>query len=154
MNELLPSDFIVKDEAYEHLLQEIKAIETERSCNERMERIYMYHEIGVLIRDFQQGHNFGVTQFIKELHKDLKYSERSLWFAKDFADKFPTIEEAEAALPDGKATSWTKVKSLLGGGEVKEDDTLDLTKVAKGLIKRYGLERAKMVAQIVMTTES
>ena len=149
---IVPSGTIVKDEGYVNLLEEIRAAEAEHSFAERMERVYMYHDIGCLIRDYKNEHKLGVSEFIRELHKDLKYAERSLWFAKDCAEKWPTRDELESALPDGKATSWTKVKALLGGGTPKEDETIDLTKVAKGLIKRYGLDNAKVIASLVIAT--
>jgi hypothetical protein len=150
MNEIIPA--LIKDQEYVGLLEEIRATEAERSFAERMERVYIYHEIGCLIRDYQEAKNLPVTQFIYELHKDLKYAERSLWFAKECASKWRTKEELEQALPEGKATSWTKVKYLLGGGTEKTDDTVDLTKVAKGLIRRYGLENARVIAKEVLNT--
>lgn len=145
MNEL-----IIKDESYTNLLEEIQATEAEHSYNERMERVTMYWEIGTLINTYQQAHNLSVTKFIEELHKDLKYAERSLWFAKEFAQRFPTQQEMEEALPDGKATSWTKVKALLSNATEKTDDTLDLSKVAKGILKRYGPDNAKMIAREIL----
>ena len=151
MNEIVPANTVIKDEAYAALLEEIKAVETERSHAERMERVLMYHDIGCLIRDFkEQRKNLSIDSFIKEIHKDLKFAERSLWFAKACAEKWPTQEELISALPDGKATSWTKVKFLLGGGTEKTDDTIDLTKVARGLIKRYGVQDAKEIAEQVL----
>jgi hypothetical protein len=153
MNEtsIVPVGTVIKDEEYTALLDEIRATEAEHSFAERMERVYMYHDIGCLIRDYKNARNVGVTEFIRELHRDLKYAERSLWFAKDCAEKWPTREALESALPDGKATSWTKVKALLGNGEQKNDDTMNLTKVAQGLIKRYGLDNAKVVAGLILS---
>lgn len=144
------NEIIIKDESYVNLLEEIKATEAEHSFNERMERVNMYWEIGNLINTYQQQHNLGVTLFISELHKDLKYAERSLWFAKEFAERFPTQQEMESSLPDGKATSWTKVKALLSNSTEKTDDTLDLSKVAKGILTRYGPDNAKMIAREIL----
>ena len=149
---LVPSGAIIKDESYLELLEEIRAAEAEHSFAERIERIYMYHDIGCLIRDYQKEKQLGVTAFIKELHLDLKYAERSLWFAKECAERWKTREELDANLPDGKATSWAKVKLMLGD-ENKTSDTLDLTKTAKGIIKRYGLETAQTIASLILSME-
>ena len=139
------SEWFVKDESYEVLLDEIKSTLVEKSFEERMAKIEMYHTVGQLLRSSSRD----ITALTKEVSKDLSLSERSLWFAVKFYDEYPTLD----ALPDGKACSWNKVKKLLSGGDKKED-TIDLQKIAKGLIKRYGLEEAKQVAEMVLRTES
>ena len=136
---------LVKDESYLNLVEEIKATETEASFNARITVIQGYYQIGTLVKQYQEAHNIGVTSFIKELSLDLKYAERSLWFAKKMADTWRTEEELMNNLPDGKATSWTKVKALLGD-TTKTDDVLDITKIARGIVKRYGYEVANQVA--------
>lgn len=138
-------NLIIKDESYDLLLDEIKGTLVEKSFEERMAKIEMYHTVGQLLRTS----NRDITALTKEVSKDLSLSERSLWFAVKFYDEYPTLDE----LPDGKACSWNKVKKLLSGGDTKED-TIDLSKIAKGLIRRYGLEEAKAVAEIVLRTES
>lgn len=132
---------IIKDERYELLLEEIKATLVEKSFEERMAKIEMYHTIGELLRTTDSE----ITALTKEVSKDLGLSERSLWFAVKFYDTYPKITE----LPDGKATSWNKVKALLSG-DSKKEDTIDLTKIAKGLIKRYGNDDALEVAHITI----
>jgi hypothetical protein len=141
---------LVKDESYIKLVEEIRATETEASFNARLTVIQGYYEIGSLIKQYQEARNIGVTGFIKELSLDLKYAERSLWFAKKMADTWKTEEDLFNNLPDGKATSWTKVKALLGD-TTKTDEVLDVTKIARGLIKRYGEDVAIQVAQSILT---
>lgn len=136
---------IIKDESYDLLLDTIKATLVEKSFEERMAKIEMYHTIGELLRTTDRD----ITALTREVSKDLNLSERSLWFAVKFYDTYPIMD----ALPEGKAVSWNKVKLMLSDGAQKED-TIDLTKVAKGLIKRYGIEEAKEVAQIVLRCES
>lgn len=135
---------IIKDESYDLLLDEIKSTLVEKSFEERMAKIEMYHTVGQLLRSSDRD----ITALTKEVSKDLNLAERSLWFAVKFYDTYPTLN----ALPDGKACSWNKVKKLLSSGDQKED-TLDLQKVAKGLIKRYGLDDARHIAEIVLKTE-
>lgn len=132
---------IIKDESYDLLLDNIKATLVEKSFEERMAKIEMYHTIGELLRTTDRD----ITALTREVSKDLNLSERSLWFAVKFYDTYPTLE----ALPEGKAVSWNKVKLMLSDGAQKED-TLDLTKIAKGLIKRYGTEDAIEVARITI----
>jgi hypothetical protein len=142
---------LVKDESYLNLVEEIRATEIEASFNARLTVIQGYYEIGSLIKQYQESRNIGVTTFIKELSLDLKYAERSLWFAKKMADTWKTEEELFNNLPDGKATSWTKVKALLGD-TTKTDDVLDVTKIARGIIRRYGEDVARQVAQFIVNT--
>lgn len=142
MNEL-----VIKDEGYGLLLEEIKATLIEKSFEERMVRIEMYHLIGASLRNYGRD----ITMLTKEVSKDLNLSERSLWSAIKFYDTYPTVESLES-LPDGKATSWNKIKKLLSGE--KKEDTIDLSKVAKGIIKRYGLEDAVSIADLVLTYAS
>jgi hypothetical protein len=129
---------IIKDESYDLLLDTIKATLVEKSFEERMAKIEMYHTIGELLRTTDRD----ITALTREVSKDLNLSERSLWFAVKFYDTYPTLQ----ALPEGKAVSWNKVKLMLSDGAQKED-TIDLTKVAKGLIKRYGVEDAISIAE-------
>lgn len=129
---------IIKDESYDLLLDTIKATLVEKSFEERMAKIEMYHTIGELLRTTDRD----ITALTREVSKDLSLSERSLWFAVKFYDTYPTLQ----ALPEGKAVSWNKVKLMLSDGAQKED-TIDLTKVAKGLIKRYGPEDAISIAE-------
>jgi hypothetical protein len=145
----LPS-VIIKDEAYNLLLEEIRNTEVEQDFYGRLIRIKMYYQIGTLIRDYQEQRGIGVTAFIEEIHKDLKYAERSLWVAYQMAKRWRTEDELMSELPDGKATSWKKVKMLITGEKPKDDDTLDLSKVARGLISRYGIDNAKEVARMVI----
>lgn len=150
MDELtvIEGGLVVKDESYNQLLEEIQAIKTERKFNSNIELVYMYHDWGSVINQFQAEHSVGVTKFINELHKDSNIAERSLYFAKKCAERWPTKEILESSLPDGKATSWAKTKKLLGGGE-EMSKAPDLSIVAKGLLKRYGDRDAKFIAELV-----
>jgi hypothetical protein len=137
---------LVKDESYLQLVEEIKATETEASFTARISVIQGYYAIGTLIKQYQEERNIGVTGFIKELSLDLKYAERSLWFAKKMADTWKTEDDLMNNLPDGKATSWTKVKALLGDS-TNTDEVLDVTKIARGIVRRYGEDVAQQVGR-------
>lgn len=145
-------DVIIKGEQYTALLDEMNAIKVEFAYQRNVSLCDQHWYWGKAITDYQKEHNVGVSSFVRELHKDLGLAERSLWFAKRAADSFPTLEEWHNALPDGKATSWTKAKLLLGGNANEPSGEPDLNKVATGLIKRHGLEDAKAIARIIMAT--
>lgn len=140
---------VIKDESYNALVEELNAIKTERKFNANIELVYMYHDWGTIINEYQKAHDVGVTKFIQELRKDSGIAERSLFFAKKCAERWPTKEILETSLPEGKATSWAKTKKLLGGGE-EMSKAPDLSVVAKGLVKRYGERDAQFIAQLVI----
>lgn len=142
-------DPIVKGEEYNELLKEMEAIKVEFAFQRNISLCDQHWHWGKAIVDYQEQHNVGVSAFVRELHKDLEIAERSLWFARKAAEKFPTIEEWHNFLPDGKATSWTKAKILLGGNVNEPSAEPDLAKVAKGLVKRYG-DDARFLAELIL----
>lgn len=137
-------EFFIKDEHYQSLVEEIKAALVEGSFTERMARIETYHKIGEDVRNFSKEMNRNVTATVQALSNDLNIAERSVWTAVKFYDTYPDI----SALPDGKAISWSKVKKLLGEGT--EEKVLDLEKIAAGIIKRYGEQNAKKIAESIL----
>lgn len=136
-------EFFIKDEVYTSLVEDIKATLVEGSFTERMARIETYHKIGEEVRNFEQSTKRNVTATVKALSGDLNLAERSVWTAVKFYDTYPDM----SALPDGKAISWTKVKRLLGDGT--EEKEIDLNKVALGIVKRYGIDDAKVIAALI-----
>lgn len=143
-------DTVIKDEAYTALLDEMNAIKVEFAYQRNVSLCDQHWHWGEAINDYQKLHRVGVSAFIRELKNDLKISERSLWFAKKAADTYPTIDIWHNALPDGKATSWTKAKALLGDTSSQTASESDLNKVAMGIIKRHGIEDAKDIARIIL----
>lgn len=153
-SEVVPvEDVVIKGDAYAELLEEMNAIKVEFAYQRNVSLCDQHWHWGKAIVDYQKAHNVGVSAFVRELHKDLGLAERSLWFAKRAADTYETIEAWHNALPDGKATSWSKAKLLLGGTTNEPTGEPDLNKVATGLIKRYGLEDAKAIATIIINTQ-
>jgi len=137
------SEYFIKDEHYTNLVEELKATLVEGSFAERMARIETYHKIGEEVRKFSSTLNRNVTATVTALASDLNVAERSVWTAVKFYDTYPDM----SALPDGKAISWTKVKRLLGDGT--EEKETDLNKVALGIVKRYGIDDAKVIAALI-----
>ena len=96
------------------------------------------------MRNFEQSSKRNVTATVKALSGDLNLAERSVWTAVKFYDTYHDLQ----ALPDGKAISWSKVKKLLG--EVSEEKEVSIEKAAASIIKRYGEETARKIANRIL----
>lgn len=134
---------MIKDQAYHSLIEELQATIEEKGFEERMARVEMYHLIGKNIREFNS--DFPITDLVREVTKDMNLNERNVWTAVKFYDTYPNVE----MLPDGKAISWTGVRKLLNEKNDNTDQPLDLGKVARGIIKRYGTDNAKKILELV-----
>jgi hypothetical protein len=89
-------------ESYEALVEEVGAIITENVQASRWALVQGYWEVGQRIRqDFKDN----ITELLKDLAVRLKVSERTLWYAVQFYDKYPVLNE----VPEGKNISWNKV---------------------------------------------
>jgi hypothetical protein len=134
-------EWVLKDEGYHQLIETLQATLVEGSFSERMARIETYHKIGEEIRHY--GTN--TTALVKEIAKDLNIAERSIWSALKFYDTYPDL----GALPDGKAISWTKVKKLIGA-HTEPPEEVNVQKVARNLITKYGEATAREIAEVVL----
>ena len=90
---------------YDSLLEEISAIIDKAVFNSRSELIEGYWEVGQTIRQFKKGQ---VTELLQDLALDLGKSERTLWYAVQFYDKFPNLNMIET-LEEGKNLSWNRL---------------------------------------------
>lgn len=97
MNEL------VKVEWYQNLFEECKAIICETEFTARWALVEGYHALGERIR--QDADKIPVTELVQGLAVDLNKSERTLWYAVQFYDKYPRLD----TVPEGKAISWNKI---------------------------------------------
>ena len=105
-------------EEYPQLAEDIDAIIDKAVFNSRMELIEGYWEVGQRIRQFKQG---SVTTLLQDLALDIGKSERTLWYAVQFYDKFPNLQLV-GSLEEGKNLSWNKIitKYLPDGKKEKE----------------------------------
>ena len=101
---------------YEMLVQEIDASITEAVHNSRWTLVEGYWNVGQLIRNFRKGN---VTELLQDLALDLGKSERTLWYAVQFFDKYPKLD----TVPEGKAISWNRIitKYLPDGEKEKKE---------------------------------
>lgn len=104
---------------YEALVEEVHAIIVEAVFNSRNELIKGYWEVGQTVRQFKKGE---VTELLQDLAVDLGKSERTLWYAVQFYDKFPRLEMIDQ-LPEQKNLSWNKIitKYLTDGKKEKKE---------------------------------
>lgn len=121
---------VITDDSYQSLVEDCKALMTEYVFNSRWTLIEGHHELGKRISDEKTP----ITKFVKRLANDLKMSERNLWYAVQFYQKFPDLEK----LPGGKNVTWTRVRRLLPAAtkeiEDKEPTPMD---IATKLYNRY-----------------
>lgn len=88
------------DTEFETLIDDLKAIITEKIFISNWSKVECYHEVGCTI--IESGHG---DADIENISKALKVSKRTLQRSVQFARKFPMLEE----LPDGKNTTWHKL---------------------------------------------
>jgi len=138
---------MIKNEIYTQLLEEIDATITEGNFTKNMALVETYHTVGGIVTKAVESGEFKATELVKEICLDLKKSEKIVWDAYKFYREYPQLE----ALPMGKEATWTGVRKLLGSGE-KTDVEIDLAKIARGLIRRYGDEDSSVIAQTVLDT--
>ena len=90
---------------YKLLLNDVGSAITEYEFNSRWSLIVGYHKVGQRLR--QEAHRLPMTELLHKCAVDLDVSERKLWYAIQFFDKYPNIQK----LPDGKNISWSKIKT-------------------------------------------
>lgn len=107
---------IQKETWYSDLVDECKGLITEGVFNSRWILIETYHKVGELLRNETR---MEISKLLSMCAVDMGVSERKLWYAVEFYDKYPKLDE----LPEGKNISWTKIKTkyLTEGKETKED---------------------------------
>ena len=95
----------IQTDWYASLVDDLKSGWTEHVFISRWALVQGYHFMGKRIR--QEEKNMPVSEIIEKAAVDLNISERKLWYAVQFVDKFPDLDK----LPDGKNVSWTKIKT-------------------------------------------
>ncbi|KKM86437.1 hypothetical protein LCGC14_1278910, partial [marine sediment metagenome] len=68
---------------------------------------YMGDIVGRKLRETSTKHNVKITTLLTDCAEDMKISDRKLWYAVKFFDKYPRLDK----LPDGKNISWNKIKT-------------------------------------------
>ncbi|PJB21610.1 MAG: hypothetical protein CO114_04425, partial [Euryarchaeota archaeon CG_4_9_14_3_um_filter_38_12] len=96
-------------------IEECKAIITEASFTSRWALIEGYWQLGKRIRE--EAKTISITAFTETVAVALEKSNRSIWYAVQFYDKYPDLTK----LPEGKNISWHIIcNKYLGKSEKKE----------------------------------
>ena len=97
---------IQKEEWYESLVEECKAIITEAVFTSRWALVEGYWELGKRIR--QDSEKRPITKLLQDLGVSIGKSQQTLWYAVQCYDKFPNLDK----IPEGKNISWNKLITL------------------------------------------
>lgn len=105
----MTKEIIQNQEWYEALIDDLKAILTEGIWNYRWTLIQTYHLFGRRVleekKHFKQVYG---KKIVSQVSQSLGQSERTIWRAIQFAEKFPNLDK----LPEGKNISWHKICNL------------------------------------------
>lgn len=138
------SPILTTEDWYESLIVDCDAIITEGVFNSRWTLIQTYHDLGERIR--KEKDKAPTTKLVKQVAKDLDVTERNIWYAVQFYDAYPDINQ----LPEGKNISWSKVKKLLSSGDEEYEQTFDPLAIAIRFVKRYGIEGAQDISRAIV----
>ena len=104
MNNLQTQDW------YNALVDDCKAIVTEAVFVSRWALVEGYWSLGKRIREDEQSTKFskGITRFIDDLAKSIGVKKSTIYYALQFFDKYPVLEE----IPEGKSITWNKLITI------------------------------------------
>lgn len=102
-------DKIIKQEEwYQGLIDDCKSIITEAVFISRWALVEGYHNLGKRIREendnFERAKIYG-EKIVQRVAESLKISERTIWYAIQFYDKYPDLSH----VPEGKNITWKKL---------------------------------------------
>jgi len=97
---------VFTDEAWEHLIDELRDIIVEGVTGVRERVIEMKWQIGD--RLLEEGEE-KITPLLKRVSVEIRLSERDLWHCLAFRKKYPTLKEMWDTVPEGKNISWHKL---------------------------------------------
>lgn len=95
----------MSDKSTSRLIEDVRTILSERGFNARIELIMAYHEVGARIREETGPGNEKITYLLQRVAEAVGRSERTLWYAVAFYDKFPDLN----MLPEGKNLNWREI---------------------------------------------
>lgn len=99
---------IEKSDWYQSLVDDCRSIITEAVFISRFALIEGYHLLGERVvneEHYKEWHAKGNYGYLKSLSNNIGISERRLYSAIQFYQKYPSLD----ALPEGKNISWTKI---------------------------------------------
>ena len=100
--EIVSSDITTR-EWYTSLVDDCRAIIAEAVFTSRWALVEGYHALGERIRE--DSDKSPITKLLQDLAVSLHTSDRTLWYAVQFYDKYPRLD----AVPEGKNITWNKL---------------------------------------------
>lgn len=105
---IILSQHQIEAEWYSALIEECKAIITEAVFTSRWALVEGYHHLGKRILEDEPKMKSGGTtlrEALQDLAKHLSISERTLYYAVKFVQKYPELDK----VPEGKNITWNKI---------------------------------------------
>ena len=102
---------IISQEWYRNFIDECRALMVTRVNESRAAILEGYHGLGKLIikeNDSFERHQIYGQKIVQCVAESLHMSVRSVYYAMEFARKFPNLESVYG-LPEGLNISWSKV---------------------------------------------
>lgn len=96
---------LVNQSWYSSLIADVQSTWTEAVFTSRWALIEGYHMVGERLR--QDSDKMPMSELLHHVAVDMGVSDRKLWYAVQFYDKYPDIQK----LPDGKNITWTKIRT-------------------------------------------
>lgn len=97
---------------FDNLVDECKAIITERMFNSNLEKITGYHELGLRVleenNNFERSKIYG-KEIMKRVSLSLKVGERTIEKAVQFAKLYPDVDTMLNDTTMGKNITWNKI---------------------------------------------
>lgn len=92
---------------YRDLVEDCQEIITEAVFQSRWALVDGYHQLGMRIRNDQGFVEYakGNTKALQDLAIKIRTSERTVYYALQFYDKYPSLDK----VPEGKNISWNKL---------------------------------------------
>ena len=139
-------DVITTGDWYQVLVDDCRAIITERVYRSRMEIIECWHELGerICTDENYQKYAKGNVGAHKKLANDIGKSIQSIYFAIQFYTKWPVLSNALEAFEEGKNISWYKITSKYLRTGSKELDAPDKIDEAELLRQKWGVESGQV----------
>lgn len=134
------------EEWYRALCEELKSAWVEYNFQLTWGVIERNHILGRILRQTSVERGVNISQLVRITAKDVDCSEQLLWQCVQFFDKYPSLD----AVPDGKAAVWSRLRLTLGGETREEKPPLDVIRVVKRLIKNYGVEICRKIAEKII----
>jgi hypothetical protein len=106
---------------YSSLIDDVKSTWTEAVFTSNWSLVEGYHRVGERLR--QEDKRMPITDLLNRCALDMGVSQRKLWYAVQFYDKFPDLN----LLPEGKDVNWSRIKAKYLPETVKDKEMMSKT---------------------------